>query len=81
MSKPRRVGRRMIRQRNGNMRNSLRMLCSALQGWANTDDCSFDIIREPGRYSWVFAGEPFVGPPSTYIAMTVHPQKVEVTHD
>ena len=80
MSKPRRVGRRMIRQRNGNMRRKFRMLCSALQGWANVSDCSFDVIREPGRYSWVLTGEPFYRPSFTYIAMTVHPQ-TEVTHD
>lgn len=70
----------MIRQRNGNMRRKFRMLCSALQGWANVGDCSFDIIREPGRYSWVFTGEPFSASSPAYIAMTVHPQE-EVTHD
>ena len=79
----------MIRQRNGNMRRKFRREAERAQWWADFTGSSFHIYRVP--YGVVYPSSPqhyascatdyephF---PVLYCAMTVHPQKVEATHD
>ena len=65
----------MIRQRNGNMRRRFRSALESAQTWADFGGDPVSVIRAPGGYNFVFAGEEFFESPSTYIAMTVHPRR------
>ena len=88
MSKPRRVGRRMIRERNGNMRRKFNREVEITQWWADFTGSTHQIYRVP--YGAVYPGSPqyytncnaAYSPffPVLYCAMTIHPQK-EVTHE
>ena len=83
MSKPRRVGRRMIRQRNGNMRKKYETECARAQGWADQIGQSVAVYRIPyemyARYPqqgyryFIADWSPFF--PALYRAKTVYPQK------
>ena len=83
MSKPRRVGRRMIRQRNGNMRRKFRREVERARWRADFTGRPINIYRIPHE-SWnaqsgqdyrsdVWGWSPFF--PVLYCAMTVHPRK------
>ena len=79
----------MIRQRNGNMRRKYVRECDSAQEWADGMNRPINVYRIPHE-AWnaqsgqdyrsdVWGWSPFF--PVLYCAMTVHPQKGEVTHE